>query len=458
MIGLEILARGLSAYCSRANFRVGWGVIMRFFDIADVDAVNFNRLMSQLPGRPLWNPLSVQGEYIRAILRSYDILQAHEINTALRLAHFLGQGLVETGFLRAKAENLNYSAQRLRELFPRYFPTDETAQSYARQPQRIANRVYANRLGNGPEESGDGWRYRGRGFFQLTGKDNYRHYGELAGIDLVSDPEVLERDLKVSIQVAAAYFQRSGLAAFADRNDAPAVSRGVNRGDPRSTAPAHGEAERILWTSRALSLVRDPSALVLGPSGGPLNSDGALRAGATGEDVAGLQRKLAQLGYPVGTPDGVFGPNTERAVRNFQQEHNLPATGAADTATLSAINGAIEGEPPPQTPPAPSADGSSPQSPSARSPAPRPVPSPPPVGAPDKPISQSRTIWGALIAGLMAIVEFVRAGSQQLAQLFPVVPTPWGEFNTMYLLAAPLLAGLGLVIFARLDDRAKRRR
>lgn len=440
---------------------------MRFFDIADIDAVNFNRLMRQLPGRQNWNPLNVQGQYITAILRSYDTLQTYEINTALRLAHFLGQGLVETNYLSAKAENLRYSAQRLRQVFPRYFPTDEIAQQYDRQPERIANRVYANRLGNGPEESGDGWRYRGRGFFQLTGKDNYRRFGELAGIDLVSDPEVLERDLKVSIQVAAAYFKRSGLAEFADRNDAPAVSRGVNRGDPRSTAPAHGESDRILWTSRALSLVRDPSALTTGASGGPVSSDSALRAGATGDAVAELQRQLAQLGYGVGAADGVFGPNTERAVQSFQREHNLPVTGAADDATMAAIRAAVEGEAAPQPQqPAPQPEGAPQQSPPQSAPpqsAPpqppsaRPVP-PPPANTGDRPITQSRTIWGALVAGLMAIVEFVRAGSQQLAQLFPVVPTPWGEFNTMYLLAAPILAGLGLVIFARLDDRAKRRR
>lgn len=314
------------------------GFEMRFFGIQNIEEIDFGKLVRQLPGGSAWNPFSTQGQYVLAILQSYSMLQEHEINTALRLAHFLGQGLVETNYLRAKSENLNYSFDVLKRLFGHKFENDDEIRAYARKPEKIANRIYANRMENGPEESGDGWRYRGRGFFQLTGKQNYRRYGELAGIDLVSDPEVLERDLKTSIQVAAAFFQKTGLAEFADRNDIAAVSRGINRGDPRARAPAFHEAERIEWTSKALSVVRDPAALLKNTE--PV--DGSLRIGSTGDAVREMQAKLARLGYPVGAADGIFGPATRRAILAFQDEHDLNVTGVADLATLRAIDVALD--------------------------------------------------------------------------------------------------------------------
>ncbi|OQW55440.1 MAG: hypothetical protein A4S17_06165 [Proteobacteria bacterium HN_bin10] len=343
---------------------------MRFFSIGNIEELDFNALVRQLGGGG-WNPFTTRGQYVRAILESYDLLQQFEINTPARLAHFIGQGLVETGGLAHRVENLNYSAERLRRIFPRYFPTDEIAREYERKPERIANRVYANRLGNGPPESGDGWRYRGRGFFQLTGKANYLKYGEIAGFDLVNDPELIERDLKKSLHVAAAYFKSAGLGPFADRDDSAAVSRGVNRGDPLDTAPAHGEADRILWTNRALDLVKDPQKLLVRAS-----NDEVLRNGASGERVRELQRALAELGYPVGAADGIFGPATRRAVVNFQNEHGLETTGAVDQATQAAITaalgGPVEAAPPPVSPPV----------------APPPV-APPPVAQPEAPVAES---------------------------------------------------------------------
>lgn len=321
-----------------------------FFSIRNIEELDFNKLVRQLPGGGGWNPFSTRGAYIRAILESYPLLQQHEINTPMRLAHFLGQGLVETGCFAHRAENLNYSASRLRQIFPGYFPTEEVARQYERKPERIANRVYANRLGNGPPESGDGWRYRGRGFFQLTGRENYRRYGEVAGVDLENEPELIERDLKKSLQVAAAYFQHMGLGAYADRNDCAAVSRGVNRGNPRHTRPAHGEADRILWTNKALDLVKDPQALLARTS-----TDGVLRVGASGEEVRKLQRALSDLGYPVGAVDGIFGPATRRAVLAFQDEFGLPTTGEVDAATRAELDKELAGPievnaPPPLAP------------------------------------------------------------------------------------------------------------
>ena len=96
----------------------------------------------------------------------------------VRLAHFFAQILHESGCMRFDMENLNYSSDALRRVFGKYFRTTELADAYARQPERIANRVYANRMGNGDEASGDGWKYRGRGLIQLTGRDNYKAFAQ----------------------------------------------------------------------------------------------------------------------------------------------------------------------------------------------------------------------------------------------------------------------------------------
>ena len=111
--------------------------------------------------------------------------------------HFFAQVGHETGNFRTFTENLNYSAQALRKTFGKYFPDAETAEKYARRPEMIANRVYANRMGNGSPESGDGWRFRGRGALQLTGKDNYSAFARA-----VNDPEVLDNPAIVAEKYA----------------------------------------------------------------------------------------------------------------------------------------------------------------------------------------------------------------------------------------------------------------
>jgi predicted chitinase len=114
-----------------------------------------------------------------------------EIDTPLRMAAFVAQLAHESGQLQRWTKNLSYRWERLRVVFPRYFRTDAEAQAFDRQPERIANRVYADRMGNGPEASGDGWRYRGRGPIQLTGRDNYRACGAAIGADLIGEPNVV---------------------------------------------------------------------------------------------------------------------------------------------------------------------------------------------------------------------------------------------------------------------------
>lgn len=142
------------------------------------------------------------------------------LTTKIRVAHFLGQCAHEAAQLNRLNENLNYSADGLRRVFPKYFPTAALAAAYERQPQKIANRVYANRMGNGSEASGDGWRYKGRGIIMLTGKANYsayQHSGHCNG-DLLNNPEWLEQ-YPGALKSALWFWQNNGLNALADRDD-----------------------------------------------------------------------------------------------------------------------------------------------------------------------------------------------------------------------------------------------
>ena len=107
-----------------------------------------------------------------------DTMAKFELNTPLRLAHFLAQAGHESGGFKAVQENLNYGAKGLRSIFGKYFPDDAKALLYERKPEKIANLVYGGRMGNGPEPTGDGWKFRGRGYIQLTGRDNYTAFSK----------------------------------------------------------------------------------------------------------------------------------------------------------------------------------------------------------------------------------------------------------------------------------------
>ena len=155
------------------------------------------------------------------------LLEKNRLNTPLRLAHFFAQLDHESGLI-VKRENMNYSAERLLQVFPKYF-TSATAQQYARKPEAIANRVYANRMGNGNEASGDGWKYRGGGFLQHTGKNEYQTLKERTGIDYVANPELLLNEADALI-AALDYWNRSNLSLLADKDDLDGISDLINIG------------------------------------------------------------------------------------------------------------------------------------------------------------------------------------------------------------------------------------
>ena len=176
-----------------------------------------------------------------------QLLPDYNINTPLRIAHFVAQCAHESGSFVFIEENLNYRAASLRKVFPKYFPTDELAAQYANKPQMIANRVYANRMGNSDEASGDGWRYRGRGLIQLTGKDNYTFFAGSLQIGLDEAVEYLAT-FEGAAQSACFFWENNNLNRFADANDVKGLTRAINGG-------FIGLEDRIKHTEHALHVM-----------------------------------------------------------------------------------------------------------------------------------------------------------------------------------------------------------
>jgi putative chitinase len=170
-----------------------------------------------------------------------EAMEAAEISSPLRAAHFLAQIAHESAFFARTEENLNYGSEGLLSTFPRHFPDLETATRYARKPERIANRVYANRMGNGPEESGDGWRYRGMGLIQLTGSRNHDAYWATAVSS--GDPAALAGPPHAALS-AGWFWRTNGVNSAADLDDVEAVTRKINGG-------THGLEARRTLTERA---------------------------------------------------------------------------------------------------------------------------------------------------------------------------------------------------------------
>jgi putative chitinase len=158
-----------------------------------------------------------------------QILPDYEIDTPQRMAAFLAQTAHESGGYRAIKENLNYRAVTLRKVFPKYFPTDDLAAQYAGKPEMIANKVYGNRMGNGDESSGDGYRYCGRGLIQLTGKDNYTRYAQSLEISVEEASEHLTT-FEGCVQSAAWFWENNNLNQWADKGDILTLTKRINGG------------------------------------------------------------------------------------------------------------------------------------------------------------------------------------------------------------------------------------
>jgi putative chitinase len=158
-----------------------------------------------------------------------DVFNRYEINTPLRMAAFIGQCAHESGNFKLLIENLNYSAEGLCKVWPSRFPTLQSAQTYARNPDKIANKVYGGRMGNGTEETGEGSLYKGRGLIQLTGKDNYRMASDALGENFVSNPNLVCSP-KYACLTAGWFWNKRGLNKEADLKDYDGMTKKINGG------------------------------------------------------------------------------------------------------------------------------------------------------------------------------------------------------------------------------------
>ena len=144
-----------------------------------------------------------------------SVIDKFQINTTLRLSHFLAQCSHESGGFKVLNENLNYSADGLKKIFGKYFPNDELANLYARNPEKIASKVYSNRMGNSDEASKEGYKFRGRGYIQLTGKSNYILFGKSINEDMTTNPDLVST--KYPLLSAAWFFNKNGLNEISDK-------------------------------------------------------------------------------------------------------------------------------------------------------------------------------------------------------------------------------------------------
>ena len=158
-----------------------------------------------------------------------SILPTYEIDSPQRVAAFIAQCTHESGGFKRLKENLNYKAESLRRVFPKYFPTDELAQQYAHKQEQIANRVYGGRMGNGDESSGDGFRYCGRGLIQLTGRNNYTKFAESIGMAVEEVPSLLET-FEGAVKSACWFWKTNNLNQYADAGDILTMTKRINGG------------------------------------------------------------------------------------------------------------------------------------------------------------------------------------------------------------------------------------
>jgi putative chitinase len=251
--------------------------------------------------------------------------EKYEINTVNRAAGFLAQCGHESAGFTILQENLNYSAEGLNKIFKKYFPTLDSAKPYARNPEKIANKVYGGRMGNGPEASGDGYKFRGRGAIQLTGKENYTKFAKSVGITVDEAVEDLNT-LDGAIESACWFWKTNGLNAICDKDDIVLMTKRINGGtiglDDRKKH--YAEAKHLLGGGHHVSAAPTATKEVVYET---------VRVGSNNETVKLVQQKLGLAA------DGKFGPGTEKAVKAWQTKNGLTADGIVGPASLKKLLG-----------------------------------------------------------------------------------------------------------------------
>jgi putative chitinase len=277
------------------------------------------------------------------------------ITSALILCHFMGQTFEETGGYITMTENLNYSAERLHDVFPRRFRSAYAAEDIAGDPMRVAEAIYGGRMGN--RNPGDGWKYRGGGMLQLTGSDNYKLMAKKCGIDIWKHPDLV-RDPQSGLNVAAQCFKALGAVAAAANDDGRLVTLRVNGGYINEAArqEATDRASEIFDedpVSHQLRSAPSPYGLV-GDFDNPPDAPapaamvGFASLGETSQkspmtmtQAKALQSKLKEKNYNPGDVNGnIHNPSTVGAIATLQKQQDLPVTGIVDDATEDAIQDA----------------------------------------------------------------------------------------------------------------------
>ena len=261
-----------------------------------------------------------------------EIMPKYEINTPNRIAGFIAQCAHESNNFKSLEENLNYSEKALKSVFGRYFGTGGTkrdAAEYARNPEMIANYVYQDEFRTkkgamGNVNDGDGWRFRGRGLKQLTGRNNYTAFGKTVDMTAEEAAEYVATP-KGAVESACWFWDTNKLNAIADTGDIVKMTKKINGG----TIGLEDRTER--WEKALALLGGEVSAPA--PSSSSVDTNVVLNVGSRGDTVKAMQEKLG-----IGA-DGVFGPGTKRAVKAWQAANGLTADGVAGPATLSKMFG-----------------------------------------------------------------------------------------------------------------------
>ena len=250
------------------------------------------------------------------------------IASDLRLAHFLAQVLHETGGLTILVEDHHYSRRNLADAWDngnwhRYFPNKAALIAMAGQGERLFNIVYGNRMGNSGPETGDGFRYRGRGILQTTGREAYRKYGIRCGVDFEGNPDLVT-SAEHALKPALAEWVDGRCNAMADRNAIVEITQRINGGK-------NGLADRIAWFDKTWKLMQ----------GGVPAAVPSWQAAQPDPDILSVQKDLAALGFEV-EPDGRKGPQTVKAIQAFQRSAGLSTDGIAGPVTRAAIKARLD--------------------------------------------------------------------------------------------------------------------
>lgn len=254
-------------------------------------------------------------------------LPKYDITTDQRIAGFISQCAHESMDFNAMSENLNYREETLNKVFPRYFgPGKRNAAEYARNPEKIANYVYmdefrTSKLGN--TQPGDGWRFRGRGLKQLTGRDNYTRFAK--DYNMTAEEAAVWVETKEGALASALWFWNTNkLNPIADTGNVAALTKKINGGDI-------GLADRQARYAKAMAALG--GKITASPATAPASTGGTLRRGSKGEEVKKMQAALKL------TADGDFGPGTEAALKKWQAANGLTADGVAGPKTLAKLLG-----------------------------------------------------------------------------------------------------------------------